>query len=110
MRPLDEIIVKDLDVPCGFWSFAVRAYPFQIPETIAVGNRRMQRARANVLNGRRWGFTRDLFPVNVVERHALSRCPRDAARPCALPPSSLLRGGTAPRQTELRRGPSCRIA
>jgi hypothetical protein len=48
MRPLDEIIVKDLDVPCGFWSFAVRAYPFQIPETIAVGNRRMQRARANV--------------------------------------------------------------
>jgi hypothetical protein len=37
MRPVDEIIVKDLDVPCGFWSFAVRAYPFQIPETIASG-------------------------------------------------------------------------
>jgi len=35
MRPVDEIIVKDLDVPCGFWSFAVRAYPFQIPETMA---------------------------------------------------------------------------
>jgi len=78
------------------WSFSARAYPFRHPRLSRSGAAECSILRANVPNGADGVCTR-LVPINVMELHAWSRCPRHATARCAFPPSSLLRGGIAPQ-------------